>query len=56
MKDGIKKTRYVHFRRNEMASALFHLIRVSSMEWMLVPTKESLNSKKGFIMDIFYRE
>jgi hypothetical protein len=38
---------------HDMASALFHLIRASSMEWMLVPTKESLNSKKGFIMDIF---
>jgi hypothetical protein len=36
-----------------MASALFHLIRASSMEWMLVPTKESLSSKKGFILDIF---
>jgi hypothetical protein len=23
------------------------------MEWMLVPTKESLSSKRGLIMDIF---
>jgi len=53
LKDGIKKNLLRALPPHDMASALFHLIRASSMEWMLVPTKESLGSKKGFIMDIF---
>ena len=53
LKDGIKKNLLRTLPPHDMASALFHLIRASSMEWMLVPTKESLGSKKGFIMDIF---
>jgi hypothetical protein len=53
LKDGIKKSLLRALPPHEMASALFHLIRASSIEWMLVPTKESLSSKKGFIMDIF---
>ena len=53
LKDGIKKGLLRALPPHDMASALFHLIRASSMEWMLVPTKESLSSKKGFILDIF---
>lgn len=53
LKDGIKKNLLRALPPHEMASALFHLIRASTMEWMLAPTKESLSSKKGFIMDIF---
>jgi len=53
LKDGIKKNLLRALPPHEMASALFHLIRASSIEWMLVPTKESLSSKRGFIMDIF---
>ena len=53
LKDGIKKDVLRALPPHEMAEALFHLIRASSIEWMLVPTKESLSSKKGFIMDIF---
>ena len=53
LKDGIRKNLLRALPPHEMASALFHLIRASSMEWMLVPTKESLSSKKGLIMDIF---
>jgi hypothetical protein len=53
LKDGIKKGLLRALPPHEMASALFHLIRASSMEWMLVPAKESLRSKKGFILDIF---
>ena len=53
LKDGIKKGLLRALPPHEMASALFHLIRASSIEWMLMPTKESLSSKKGFIMDIF---
>jgi len=53
LKDGIKKNLLRALPPHEMASALFHLIRASSIEWMLVPMKESLSSKRGFIMDIF---
>ena len=53
LKDGIKKNLLRALPPHEMASALFHLIRASSMDWMLVSAKESLSSKKGFILDIF---
>jgi AcrR family transcriptional regulator len=53
LKDGIKKNLLRALPPHTMASALFHLIRASSIEWMLVPTKESLSSKRGVIMDIF---
>jgi AcrR family transcriptional regulator len=53
LKDGIKKGTLRALSPHEMASALFHLIRSSSIEWLLVSAKESLSSKKGFIMDIF---
>ena len=54
LKDGIKKDVLRALPPHEMAEALFHLIRASSIEWMLVPTKESLSSKREFIMDIFF--
>jgi hypothetical protein len=38
-----------------MAAALFSLIRTSAIDWMLLPEKESLSSKKDFIMDIFLK-
>jgi AcrR family transcriptional regulator len=53
LKEGIKKGVLRALPPHDMASALFHLIRASSMEWMLVPAKESLSSKRGFILDIF---
>lgn len=53
LKGGIKKNLLRALPPHETASALFHLIRAASMEWMLVPTKESLSSKKGFILDVF---
>ena len=53
LKEGIKKDLLRDLPPHEMAEALFHLIRASSIEWMLVPAKESLISKKGFILDIF---
>jgi len=56
LKNGIKKNLLRALPPHEMASALFYLIRASSMEWMLlVPAKESLSSKKGFILDIFLK-
>ena len=53
LKDGIKKGVLRALPPHDMAEALFHLIRASAIEWMLIPTKESLSSKKRFIMDIF---
>jgi len=53
LKDGIRKGLLRALPPHDMASALFHLIRASSMEWMLVSSKESFSSKKGFILDIF---
>ena len=37
----------------DMAEALFYLIRASAVSWILMPTKESLRSKKEFIKNIF---
>lgn len=53
LKGGIKNGLLRSLPSHEMASALIHLIRSSASEWMLIPTKESLSSKKGFILDIF---
>jgi AcrR family transcriptional regulator len=53
LKEGIKKGLLRALPPHEMAEALFHLIRASSIEWMLVSAKECLISKKGFILDIF---
>lgn len=53
LKAGIKSGLLRTLPPHEMASALIHLIRSSAGEWMLMPTKESLSSKKGFILDIF---
>jgi TetR/AcrR family transcriptional regulator len=50
---GVKKDIFRNLPLPDMAEALFNLIRASSVRWMLVPTKESLSSKKLFIMDIF---
>jgi hypothetical protein len=36
-----------------MAAALSHLIRAASIDWMIMPTSETLASKKDFILDIF---
>ena len=40
LKGGIKKGLLRALPPHEMAEALFHLIRASSLEWMLVPTKD----------------
>lgn len=37
----------------EIASALIHLIRSAASEWLVVEAKESLLSKRDFILDIF---
>jgi AcrR family transcriptional regulator len=53
LKDGIESGLLRALPPHDMAQSLFHLIRASSMEWMLKPTKESPTSKKGFIINIF---
>jgi len=53
LKMGIKSGLLRSLPPHEMASALIYLIRSAASEWLLMPTKESLISKKGFILDIF---
>jgi hypothetical protein len=53
LKNGIKKGLFRDLPSQEMAEALFYLIRASAIAWMLNPKKESLLSKRAFIIDIF---
>ncbi len=53
LKSGIKKGLFRDLPSQEMAEALFYLIRASAITWMLNPTKESLLSKRSFILDLF---
>lgn len=53
LKSGIETGLLRDLPPRDMAEALFYLIRASSVRWMLMPTKESPCSKKGFIMDVF---
>lgn len=53
LKTGIKGGLLRILPPHEMASALIHLIRSAASEWLLKLTKESLVSKKDFILDIF---
>jgi len=53
LKTGIKNGLLRKLPTHDMASALFSLIRSAANEWLLEPTKESLVSKKDFILDIF---
>ena len=53
LKAGIKSGLLRALPPHEIASALIHLIRSAASEWLLEPTKESLISKKDFILDIF---
>lgn len=53
LKTGIKNGLLRPLPAQDMASALFHLIRSSAGEWLLAPSKESLLAKKDFILDIF---
>jgi AcrR family transcriptional regulator len=49
MKNGVLRNLPPH----EMAAALSHLIRAASIDWMLMPSKESLVARKDFILDIY---
>ena len=54
LKDGIESGLLRALPPHDIAQSLFHLIRASSIEWMLRPAKESPSSKKEFIMNIFF--
>lgn len=54
LKDGVESGFLRALPPHDMAQSLFHLIRASSIEWMLRPAKESPSSKKGLIMNIFF--
>jgi AcrR family transcriptional regulator len=53
LKSGIKNGILRSLPPREMAGALSHLIRAASVDWVLVPSKEPLSSKRAFILDIF---
>jgi len=53
LKSGIKNGVLRSLPPREMAGALSHLIRAASVDWVLVPSKEPLSSKRTFILDIF---
>jgi AcrR family transcriptional regulator len=53
LKSGIKNGLLRSLPTREMAGALSHLIRAASVDWLLVPSKEPLSSKRAFILDIF---
>lgn len=53
LKSGIKSGLLRSLPPREMAGALSHLIRAASVDWLLVPSKEPLSSKRTFILDIF---
>jgi AcrR family transcriptional regulator len=53
LKSGIKSGLLRSLSPRDMASALSHLIRAASVDWLLVPSKEPLSSKRAFILDIF---
>lgn len=53
LKSGIKNGVLRNLPPLEMAAALSHLIRAASIDWMIMPTKETLVAKKDFILDIF---
>ena len=53
LKAGIKNGALRNLPPHEIAAALSHLIRASAIDWMIMPSKESLVSKKELILDIF---
>lgn len=53
LKAGIKKGVLRNLPPRDIATALSHLIRAAAVDWMMIPSKESLMSKKDIILDIF---
>jgi len=53
LKSGIKRGLLRSLPPRDIASALSHLIRAASVDWLLLSSKEPLSSKRAFILDIF---
>ncbi|MEE9912708.1 MAG: TetR/AcrR family transcriptional regulator [Deltaproteobacteria bacterium] len=53
LKAGIKNGMLRNLPSHEIAAALSHLIRAASIDWMIMPSKDSLVAKKEIILDIF---
>ncbi len=53
LKSGIKNGLLRSLPPRDLANALSHLIRAASVDWLLMPSKESLSLKRKFILDIF---
>lgn len=53
LKVGIKDGKLRNLPPREIAAALSHLIRAASIDWMIMPSKDKLVSKKEMILDIF---
>ncbi len=54
LKVGIKKGVIRSLPSHEIASALSHLIRAAIVDWIIMPSKDKLVSKKEMILDIFF--
>lgn len=53
LKAGIKDGTLRNLPSHDIAAALSYLIRAAAIDWMLLPSKDSLVSKKDMILDIF---
>jgi len=53
LKTGMKEGALRTLPSRDVAAALSYLIRAAAIDWMLVPSKDSLVSKKEMILDIF---
>lgn len=53
LKAGIKNGALRNLPSHDIAAALSHLIRAASIDWIIMPSKEKLVTKKGMILDIF---
>jgi AcrR family transcriptional regulator len=53
LKAGIKGGVLRNLPPHDMAATLSHLIRAASIDWMIMPSKDTLVTKKDFILDIF---
>ncbi len=54
IKAGIKKGLIRSLPPRDIASALSHMIRAAAIDWMILPSREPLVSRKDIILDIFF--
>ncbi len=53
LKAGVKSGLLRALPAREMASLLMHMIRAASIDWLLLPSIDSLASRKDFILDVY---